>query len=249
MEKTILEVNNLNINFGKKKILKDINLKIRKNEITVILGQSGCGKSTLLKSLNKIVEEEGGKIEGEILLEGENINKISLQNLRKQIGLVFQNHVVFPFSIEKNLTYALEYHNNFNKSELEERKIELLKETKLYDEVKDNLNMYAGKLSGGQKQRLSIAMCMSVKPKIILLDEPCSSLDVKNTMYIEEMLVELKKEYTIVIVTHNLAQAKRIGDNVIFMDNGEIIEINNAEEFFNCPKEKLSKDYIQYMGT
>lgn len=249
MEKTILEVNNLNINFGKKKILKDVSLKIRKNEITVILGQSGCGKSTLLKSFNKIVEEEGGKIEGEILLEGENINKISLQNLRKEIGLVFQTHVVFPFSIEKNLTYALEYHNNFNKLELEERKIELLKKTKLYDELKDNLNMYAGKLSGGQKQRLSIARCMSVKPKIILLDEPCSSLDVKNTMYIEEMLIELKKEYTIVIVTHNLAQAKRIGDNVIFMDNGEIIEINNVEGFFNSPKEKLSEDYIQYMGT
>ncbi|WP_455538569.1 phosphate ABC transporter ATP-binding protein [Terrisporobacter sp.] len=249
MEKTILSVNNLNVTFGKKKILKNINLEINKNEITVIIGQSGCGKSTLLKSFNRIVEEEGGKIEGNIMIEGEDFNNIPLQSLRNKIGLVFQNPVVFPFSIEKNLTYALEYHNKYDEETIGKRKIELLKQTKLYDEVKDHLHMFAGKLSGGQKQRLSIARCLSVSPKIILLDEPCSALDVKNTMFIEEMLMELKKEYTIVIVTHNLAQAKRIGDNVIFMDDGKIVEEGRSKEFFECPKENLSKEYIKYMGN
>lgn len=249
MEKNVLNVENLNVFFGKKRILNDINFNIKEKQITVILGQSGCGKSTLLKSFNRIIEEEGGKIEGNIIIDGINFNNIPLQTLRTQIGLVFQNPTIFPFSIEKNLTYALKYHNNYGNKEIEKRKIELLKQTKLYDEVKDNLHMFAGKLSGGQKQRLSIARCLSVKPKILLLDEPCSALDVKNTMFIEEMLKELKYKYTIIIVTHNLAQAKRIGDNIIFMDNGEIIEIGKSEEFFNSPKEDLSKEYIQYMAT
>jgi phosphate transport system ATP-binding protein len=249
MEEIILSTKNLNILFGKKKILNNINLDIVKNKITVIIGQSGCGKSTLLKSFNRIIEQEGAKIEGEIILEGKNFYDIDLQTLRTKVGLVFQEPVIFPFSIEKNLTYALKYHNKYSNEEIEKKKIELLKQTKLYDEVKDNLNMFAKKLSGGQKQRLSIARTLSVKPNILLLDEPCSALDVKNTMFIEEMLMEIKNEYTIIMVTHNLAQAKRIADNIIFIDSGEIIEASSAKEFFDEPKENLSKEYINYMGV
>lgn len=248
MEKNILSVGNLSVTFGKKTILKSLNFNIKKNEITVIIGQSGCGKSTLLKCFNRIVEEEGGKIEGSIRIEGKNFKDIHLQNLRTMIGLVSQEPVIFPFSIQENLVYALKYHKKYNSEEIEKKKIDLLKQTKLYGEVKDNLNMFANKLSGGQKQRLCIARSLSVEPKILLLDEPCSALDVKNTMFIEEMLRELKKEYTIVIVTHNLVQAKRIGDNIIFMDNGEIIEVGKTKEFFSNPKENLSKEYIRYMG-
>ncbi len=236
-----------NVYYGRKQVLYDISLSIEKNKITSIIGQSGCGKSTLLKSLNRIIEEENGKIDGNIHLFGKNILTMHKEKLRKAIGMVFQEPIVFPFSIEKNLTYGLDYHYSFNKKERREKVRHYLAMSGLYEEVKGDLSMPATHLSGGQKQRLAISRALSVEPEILLLDEPCSALDMKNTLLIEELLLQLKSQYTIVIVTHNLAQAKRISDHVIFMDGGRIIETAPKEKFFHAPEHPLSVQYIQYM--
>ncbi|MCR1954200.1 ATP-binding cassette domain-containing protein [Clostridioides mangenotii] len=242
-----IKIERLSIRYGKKEILTDISLLIPEQKITAIVGQSGCGKSTLLKSINRIIEEDGGKIEGEILIDGTNIIEIPKEKLRRNIGLVFQQPIVFPYSIEKNITFVLNYHFNLNKEKAKNRMRYYLEIAKLYDEVKDNLSMPANKLSGGQQQRLAIARSLCVEPKILLLDEPCSALDMKNTIAIEEMLLELKSKYSIVIVTHNIAQAKRISDQVIFMDNGRVIEVSDTETFFEEPQTELAKEYIKYM--
>lgn len=249
MEKIILETKNLNIFFNKKQILKSINLQIHTNKITAIIGSSGCGKSTLLKALNKSIEEYGAKVFGDIYFENKNICDMDINFVRKSIGMVYQAPVVFPFSIYKNMTYAAIYHGENNKKKLDEIIKMYLEKAGLYDEVKDSLNMQANMLSGGQQQRLTIARCLSVNPKIILLDEPCSALDIKNTSHIEKMLKNIKDEYTIVIVTHNLAQAKRIADYIIYMDDGKVIEYNTTNELFTNPKEKLTKEYIDYMNV
>lgn len=238
----------IDVFYGKKQILHDISLKVEKNKITSIIGQSGCGKSTLLKSLNRIIEEENGRIKGELFLSGKNILEMDKEQLRKTIGMVFQQPIVFPFSIEKNMTYGLNYHFSLSRREREERVRQYLSMSGLYDEVKGDLSMLATKLSGGQKQRLAISRALSVEPEILLLDEPCSALDMKNTLLIEDLLVKLKEQYTIIIVTHNLAQAKRISDQVIFMDEGKIIETSKRECFFAEPAHPLSREYIQYMG-
>ena len=242
-----IKIERLSIRYGKKEILTDISLLIPEQKITAIVGQSGCGKSTLLKSINRIIEEDGGKIKGEILIDGTNIIEIPKEKLRRNIGLVFRQPVVFPYSIEKNITFVLNYHFNLNKEEAKNRSRYYLEIAKLYDEVKDNLSMPANKLSGGQQQRLAIARSLCVEPKILLLDEPCSALDMNNTIAIEEMLLELKSKYSIVIVTHNIAQAKRISDQVIFMDNGRVIEVSDTETFFEEPQTELAKEYIKYM--
>lgn len=242
-----IKIERLSIRYGKKEILTDISLLIPEQKITAIVGQSGCGKSTLLKSINRIIEEDGGKIKGEILIDGTNIIEIPKEKLRRNIGLVFQQPVVFPYSIEKNITFVLNYHFNLNKEEAKNRSRYYLEIAKLYDEVKDNLSMPANKLSGGQQQRLAIARSLCVEPKILLLDEPCSALDMNNTIAIEEMLLELKSKYSIVIVTHNIAQAKRISDQVIFMDNGRVIEVSDTETFFEKPQTELAKEFIKYM--
>ena len=209
-------------------------------------GASGCGKSTLLKSLNRTVEEYGGRIQGNIWLHQDNILKLSLESLRRSVGIVFQSPIVFPFSIYKNMTYAPTYYGE-KKENLDGIVINYLKKAGLYDEVKENLNKPATSLSGGQQQRLAIARCLTVNPEIILLDEPCSALDIKNTAHIEKMLLELKKEYTIIIVTHNLAQAKRIADDVIYMEDGQIIETGTAEGIFDNPRDYRTKEYFAYM--
>lgn len=247
MEELILETKNLNVQYGKKQVLKNIDLSFQKNKITAIIGPSGCGKSTFLKSLNRTIEEYGGNIEGEIFLDGVNIINVSLQKLRSSIGMVFQTPIVFPFSIYKNMTFAPVYYGEKNKEKLHEIVVKNLKKSGLYNEVKNDLNMIATKLSGGQQQRLVIARCLTVNPEIILLDEPCSALDMKNTAHIEKMLVELKEEYTIIIVTHNLAQAKRIADYVIFMDEGQIIEKDTPYNIFNNPVDSRTQEYIMYM--
>lgn len=237
----------INVFYGKKHILHDISLGIEKNKITSIIGQSGCGKSTLLKSLNRIIEEENGRIKGSLYLSGKNILEMDKERLRKTIGMVFQQPIVFPFSIEKNMTYGLNYHFSLNRQDRDERVRQYLSMSGLYDEVKGDLSMLATKLSGGQKQRLAISRALSVEPEILLLDESCSALDMKNTLLIEELLLQLKDQYTIIIVTHNLAQAKRISDQVIFMDEGKIIETSEKESFFAEPTHPLSRQYIQYM--
>lgn len=247
MKDTILKTEELCVNYGDKIILKNINSHFEKNKITAIIGPSGCGKSTFLKSLNRTIEEYGGNIRGKIYFNDVDIMEMSLQNLRNSIGMVFQSPIVFPFSIYKNMIYAPKYYGQNNREKLNEIVVKNLIKTGLYDEVKDNLHMLATKLSGGQQQRLVIARCLTVNPEIILLDEPCSALDIKNTANIENMLLELKKEYTIIIVTHNLSQARRIADNVIFMDNGQIIEMGNQYDVFDNPIDFRTKEYIMYM--
>lgn len=246
MKEIVLKTEDLCVSYGQKKILKKINTLFEKNKITAIIGPSGCGKSTFLKSLNRTVEEYGGNMEGKIHLNNVNIMDMPLQNLRKSVGMVFQLPIVFPFSIYNNMIYAPKYFGE-KKEKLNDIVIKNLKKTGLYDEVKDNLKMMATKLSGGQQQRLAIARCLTVNPEIILLDEPCSALDIKNTANIENMLLELKNEYTIIIVTHNLSQAKRIADNVIFMDEGQIIEEGNQNEVFDNPVNVRTKEYLMYM--
>ncbi len=247
MKEIILKTENLSVSYGKVNILSNIDISFEKNKITAIIGPSGCGKSTFLKSLNRTVEEYGGKISGKIALDGTDIMDMPLTKVRNTIGMVFQTPVVFPFSIYKNLTYAPIYYGEKNKSKLDEIVVKYLKKAGLYEEVKDNLNMDASRLSGGQQQRLVIARCLTVNPEIILLDEPCSALDIKNTSHIEKMLLELKNEYTIVIVTHNLAQAKRIADTVIYMESGSMVEEGPADTVFSNPADPRTKEYIDYM--
>lgn len=242
-----IKTENLSVNYGNKNILKNINIAFEKNKITAIIGPSGCGKSTFLKTLNRTVEEYGGKSNGNIYLNNENIMVIPVQSLRNKIGMVFQSPVVFPFSIYKNMTYAPIYYGEKNKDKLNEIAVKYLKKAGLYEEVKGDLNMLASKLSGGQQQRLVIARCLTVNPEVILLDEPCSALDIKNTANIEKMLLEIKKEYTIIIVTHNLAQAKRIADNVIYMEDGIIVETGIPDKIFNSPVDSKTQEYIMYM--
>jgi len=242
-----IEIDQLGVCYGKKQILSDVSLYIPTKKITAVVGQSGCGKSTLLKSINRIIEEDGGKIEGKILLDGRDTTDIPKEELRKNIGLVFQQPIVFPYSIEKNIAYVLNYHFNISKQEVQKRTQYHLEVAKLYDEVKANLKMPANRLSGGQQQRLAIARSLCVDPEVLLLDEPCSALDMKNTIAIENMLLELKDDYSIVIVTHNLAQAKRIADQVVFMEKGKIIEVSDKEMFFEEPKTDLAREYIKYM--
>jgi phosphate transport system ATP-binding protein len=240
-------VKNLNVFYGKKQVLKNIDTKINSGRITAIIGQSGCGKSTFLKSINRIVEEENGRINGHIYLDEEDILKEDSQILRRKIGLVFQQPEAFPMSIEKNLSYIMNYHFNYKKLELKERIKTYLQMVGLYGEVKEELSNPAKNLSGGQKQRLAIARCLCLNPEVLLLDEPCSALDLKNTLDIEKMLLELKKKYTIVLVTHNLSQAKRIADDVIFMSEGEIVEEGSSKDIFSQPKSRKMREYIEYM--
>lgn len=211
----IIEVKDLTVSYGNKKVLKNFSMNIEKNKITAITGPSGCGKSTLLSVLNLMIEDNGGKFQGEILFKGKDIHSYKKEDIRKMVGMVFQKPTPFPFSIYKNLTYAPVYYGIKDKKQLDYIVENTLKKAGLYEEVRDDLNMKATKLSGGQQQRLCIARALSVEPEVLLLDEPCSSLDLKNTLKIEETLVNFSKDYTIVIVTHNLEQAERISDVII----------------------------------
>lgn len=241
----ILEIKDFSMNYGKSRVLKNINLEIEKNRITAIIGPSGCGKSTFLKSLNlMITEEKSSEILGEIYFNGKNIKDFQIENLRKKIGLVFQTPTPFPFSIYKNMIYAPVYYGIKDKKELDKIVKEKLILAGLYDEIKDEMNKSALSLSGGQQQRLCIARELTVEPEILLLDEPCSALDIQNTMKIEEMLKNLSSKYTIVIVTHNLAQAKRIADKTAFFFDGELVEYGDTEDIFTNPKDEKTKNYI-----
>lgn len=242
----ILEIKNLSIEIEGKKILKDININIRKNKITAIIGPSGCGKTTFLKSLNRLIEEENQiKKEGKIFFENKDISEFNLNELRKKIGLVFQNPAPFPFSIYKNMTYAPIYYGEKDKNILDKIVKDKLKDAGLYEEVKDELEKSALKLSGGQQQRLCIARSLTVNPEILLLDEPCSALDIQNTNKVEELLKKLSQKYTIVIVTHNLFQAKRLSDYTAFFLDGELVEYDKTENIFENPKEEKTKKYIK----
>ena len=242
----ILEIKNLSIEIEGKKILKDIDINIRKNKITAIIGPSGCGKTTFLKSLNRLIEEENQiKKEGKIFFENKDISEFNLNELRKKIGLVFQNPAPFPFSIYKNMTYTPIYYGEKDKNILDKIVKDKLKDAGLYEEVKDELEKSALKLSGGQQQRLCIARSLTVNPEILLLDEPCSALDIQNTNKVEELLKKLSQKYTIVIVTHNLFQAKRLSDYTAFFLDGKLVEYDKTENIFENPKEEKTREYIK----
>ncbi len=242
---TALELQQVNAGYGSKTVLHDISARISSGGITSIIGPSGCGKSTLLKCLNGMLQEDaGGRMEGRILLHGENTASIRAEDLRRRIGFVSQTPTPFPMSIYRNMTYALTYFGRYSKVELDQRVIDKLTITGLYDEVKDQLHTSALALSGGQQQRLCIARALTVEPEILLLDEPCSALDVQSTRTIETLLKQLKETYTILIVTHNLAQAKRLSDQILFLYDGRLVEQAAGEYLFSNPQSQQLKDFL-----
>ena len=245
MSDTVIKLCDFGAAYEKKTVLEGVNTSIRRGRITAIIGPSGCGKSTLLKAMNRMLELQGdAEMRGSIHLDGQDIQSIPADELRRRVGMVFQTPTPFPMSIYKNMTYAPLYYGVHGKQKLDEIVRKNLEITGLWDEVKDELDKSALKLSGGQQQRLCIARALTAEPEILLLDEPCSALDVKSTQVIEQLLVKLKEHYTIVIVTHNLFQARRIADDCIFMLNGELWEQNTTEELFNNPERQETKDYL-----
>ena len=247
MEKRIkLTVRDLNLYYGENHALKDINMDIREKSVTALIGPSGCGKSTFLRTLNRMNDlVEGCHIEGTIKLDDVNINKdMNPVELRKRVGMVFQKANPFPMSIYDNVAYGPRIHGEKNKAKLNEIVETALRQASLFEEVKDRLNKPALGLSGGQQQRLCIARALAIEPEVLLMDEPTSAVDPIATSHIEELTMELKKKYTIVIVTHNMQQALRISDKTAFFLLGELIEYNTTEELFSKPKEKKTSDYI-----
>ena len=218
----ILEIKNLSIFYKEKSILEDVNLDIKENEIICIMGSSGSGKSTLLSCLNGFLIENGGNYTGDIFFRGENIKNIKPIELKRKISTLFQDSKPFDFSIEKNITYAMEFYEGKVKNKKEKVK-NLLESVNLYDEVKDNLSLSPSKLSGGQRQRLCIARMLTTCPEVLIFDEPCSSLDEKNSIIIESLIKELSKKYTIIISTHNEKQANRLADRIIRIENKKLV--------------------------
>ena len=243
----IYHTKNLNLWYGKSHALKDLNLEIQENEVTAIIGPSGCGKSTYLKTLNRMVElVPSVSTTGMIEYKGNNIlDKATLvEDLRTQVGMVFQKPNPFPKSIYDNVAYGPRIHGIKKKAVLDEIVEKSLRGAAIWDEVKDRLNQNAYGLSGGQQQRICIARCLAIEPDVILMDEPTSALDPISTLKIEELIKELKQNYTIIIVTHNMQQAARISDKTVFMLNGEIIEFSKTDQLFSNPKDKRTEDYI-----
>lgn len=246
INKDKIVVEDLNLFYGDFQALKNINMEVKENEVTAFIGPSGCGKSTLLKSINRMNDLiEGVKINGKILLEDVDVYKdMDVTLLRKRVGMVFQKPNPFPMSIYDNITYGPKTHGIKQKSKLDEIVEKSLRAAAMWDEVKDRLKKSALGLSGGQQQRLCIARAFSVNPEVILLDEPTSALDPISTMKIEDLLVEIKKNYTIIIVTHNMQQATRISDKTAFFLHGEVVEFDETEKVFSMPKNKKTEDYI-----
>ena len=240
------DIENLNLFYGSFQALKNINLAISENEITAFIGPSGCGKSTLLKSLNRMNDlVEGCRIEGTIKLDGENIyNDYDVNLLRKRVGMVFQKPNPFPMSVYDNIAYGPRTHGVRSKAKLDDIVERSLTDAAIWDEVKDRLHKSALGLSGGQQQRLCIARALAVEPEVLLMDEPTSALDPISTNKIEDLALELKNKYTIVIVTHNMQQATRISDKTAFFLLGEVVEYDTTENIFANPKDKRTEDYI-----
>ncbi len=239
-------ISKANLYYGNFHALKDINLSITSNEITAFIGPSGCGKSTLLKSLNRMNDlVEGCKITGDFLLDGKDIYEdMDVNLLRKRVGMVFQKPNPFPMSVYDNITYGPRTHGIHSKSKLDEIVEKSLLQAAIWDELKDRLKKSAFGLSGGQQQRLCIARALAVQPEVILMDEPTSALDPISTSRIEDLALELKKDYTIIMVTHNMQQALRVSDKTAFFLLGEVIEYGETEQIFSMPKEKRTEDYI-----
>ncbi|WP_259014117.1 phosphate ABC transporter ATP-binding protein PstB [Emticicia fluvialis] len=247
MNNAKLSSQHLNLYFGSKHVLKDIGIAFPENQVTSLIGPSGCGKSTLLRAFNRMHDlSPDAKIEGDLYLDDLNLykSKVSVTEIRKRIGMVFQKPNPLPKSIYDNLAYALHIHK-FPKQQIPQLIENALKESYLWDAVKDELKKPAVKLSGGEQQRLCIARAVVLRPEVILMDEPCSALDPISTGKIEELILKLRENYTIIIVTHNMQQAQRISDKVAFMYMGEVIEYDTCDMIFNQPKQELTKNYIR----
>lgn len=242
-----IDVSNMDLYYGDFHALKNINLSIDANEVTAFIGPSGCGKSTLLKSINRMNDlVPGCRITGEMLLDGENIysGKMDVNGLRKRVGMVFQKPNPFQMSIYDNIAYGPRTHGVRSKAKLDDIVEQSLRQAAIWDEVKDRLKKSALGMSGGQQQRLCIARALAVQPEVLLMDEPTSALDPISTSKIEDLAVELKKDYTIVMVTHNMQQAARISDKTAFFLLGEVVEYGETEQIFSMPKDKRTEDYI-----
>ncbi|MDY4861094.1 MAG: phosphate ABC transporter ATP-binding protein PstB [Candidatus Onthomorpha sp.] len=243
----IIETKNLNFWYGDFHALKDIDMEIEQNSVTAFIGPSGCGKSTYLRLFNRMNDLIAGtKLQGEVLIGGENIydKSVDVDNLRKRVGMVFQKPNPFGKSIFDNIAYGLRVNGVKDHKLIAQRVEESLKSAALWEEVKDKLNKSAFELSGGQQQRLCIARALAVKPKILLMDEPASALDPISTVKIEDLIFELKKQYTIVIVTHNMQQAARVSDKTAFFYLGELIEYDDTDKIFTNPSKQATQNYI-----
>lgn len=242
-----LRVKDLNFYYGSTHALKNINLNVFENSVTAIIGPSGCGKSTFIRLLNRMNDLIPNiRMEGGVMLDGVDIfgPGIDVVDVRRKVGMVFQKPNPFPKSIFENISYGLKVNGVRNKEFIEEKAVESLKKAALWDEIKHRLHDNALRLSGGQQQRLCIARCLAVEPKVILFDEPCASLDPISTGKIEELILELKKQYTIIIVTHNMQQAARVSDYTGFFLMGELIELSRTQEMFTAPNDKRTEAYI-----
>ena len=244
---TKISVTNLNLYYGENHALKNVSMKIRNRAVTAFIGPSGCGKSTFLRTLNRMNDlVDGVKITGRVDLDGEDIygSNVDTTLLRKKVGMVFQQPNPFPMSIYDNIAYGPRTHGITNKAQLDDIVEKALRSAAIWDEVKDRLKKNALGMSGGQQQRLCIARALAVEPKVLLMDEPTSALDPISTSRIEDLAMELKKDYTIVIVTHNMQQAVRISDQTAFFLLGDLVEYGNTEEMFSQPKDQRTEDYI-----
>jgi len=235
----------LNLFFDKMQALKNINLNVENNEILGIIGPAKSGKSSLLRAINRLFEIDGAQISGEILLDGEDIFKMPINNLRRCVGLIFATPVVLPGSIYKNIIYGPKLHKNLKRSECEEIIFKALSAANLWDEVKERLKNSAAQLSGGQQQRLCIARTLAMEPEVIMMDEPCSGLDPISTAKIETAMLGLKNKYTFILVTNNTKQAARVADRTAFFLDGELIEVDKTEKMFTNPKDTRTDDYIR----
>lgn len=247
MDNIKINTEKLNLYYGSNHALKDINMKIRANAVTAFIGPSGCGKSTFLKTLNRMNDLiDSVRIEGKVYLDGEDIYapKTDVTELRRRVGMVFQQPNPFPMSIYDNIAYGPRIHGMKNKDRLNEIVESSLRGAAIWDEVKDRLQKSALGLSGGQQQRLCIARALAVKPEVLLMDEPTSALDPGSTMKVEELMSELKRKYTVVIVTHNMQQAMRVSDDTAFFLMGEVVEFDTTYRLFSGPRDGRTEDYI-----
>lgn len=247
MDTNKIQINKLQLHYGETLALKKVSFDVPSNSVFALIGPSGCGKSTCLRTINRMNDlVKGVRIEGEILLDGLNIYHpdTDVVMLRKRVGMVFQRPNPFPMSIYDNIAYGPRVHGLSNKAELDTIVEKSLTGSALWDEVKDRLNKSAMGLSGGQQQRLCIARLLAVEPEVLLMDEPCSALDPISTMKIEELITELRKQYTIIMVTHNMQQAARVSDYTAFFLSGDLIECSNTDAIFTRPQDKRTEDYI-----
>ena len=242
-----VKVENLNLYYGENHALKDVNMDIQENAVTAFIGPSGCGKSTFLKTLNRMNDlVDGVRIDGKVLLDGEDIYETVVDTtiLRKKVGMVFQQPNPFPMSIYDNIAYGPRVHGIRDKKRLDQIVEESLRGAAIFDEVKDRLKKSAMGLSGGQQQRICIARALAVQPEVLLMDEPTSALDPISTAKIEELMEDLKKKYTVIVVTHNMQQATRVSDQTAFFLVGEMVEFGDTKQIFSYPQDKRTEDYI-----